>query len=179
MEIKASSVYDIKSMKALVHLGIYKKKNPVLSYWIWTIIALTLISIFVIFRDFLLDSTYSILLISLLAFLTVMTSFSYSYFILPIISYRSMKKLAGIRVDFVFSEDSMYVHSDSDIHKTDSTMKYEALVKVMETEARLFLFQTKSQAFVVDKSTLEGGSIEDLRKVLMAVMGKKYVVCKY
>ena len=81
MEIKASSVYDIKSMKALVHLGIYKKKNPVLSYWIWTIIALTLISIFVIFRDFLLDSTYSILLISLLAFLTVMTSFS--YFILP------------------------------------------------------------------------------------------------
>ena len=53
MEIKASSVYDIKSMKALVHLGIYKKKNPVLSYWIRTIIALTLISIFVIFRDFL------------------------------------------------------------------------------------------------------------------------------
>ena len=177
MEIKASSVYDIKSMKALVHLGIYKKKNPVLSYWIWTIIALTLISIFVIFRDFLLDSTYSILLISLLAFLTVKTSFY--YFILPIISYRSMKKLAGIRVDFVFSEDSMYVHSDSDIHKTDSTMKYEALVKVMETEARLFLFQSKTQAYVVDKTTFEGGSAQDLRKVLTDVLGKKYVVCKY
>lgn len=177
MEIKASAVYDYKSMKALIHLGIYKKKNPALSYWIWTIISLALISIFVIFRDVLLESTFSIVLISLLAFLSAMTSFS--YFILPIISYRSMKKLAGTRVNFVFSDDSMYVHSDSDLHKTDSTMNFEVLFKVMETEERLFLFQTKSQAFVVDKSTLEGGSIEDLRKVLMAVMGKKYVECKY
>lgn len=177
MESKASAIYDYKSMKSLIHLGIYKKKNPSLSYWIWTIIALALISIFVIFRDSLLDSTYSIVLITLLAFLTVMTSFS--YFILPIISYRSMKKLAGIRVDFVFSEDSMYVHSDSELHKTDSTMKYEVLFKVMETEERLFLFQTKAQAFVVDKSTIEGGSIEDLRKVIKDVLGKKYIKCKY
>lgn len=90
-----------------------------------------------------------------------------------------MKKLAGIRVDFVFSEDSMYVHSDSELHKTDSTMKYEVLFKVMETEERLFLFQTKAQAFVVDKSTIEGGSIEDLRKVIKDVLGKKYIKCKY
>ena len=52
-------------------------------------------------------------------------------------------------------------------------------MKVMETEARLFLFQSKTQAYVVDKTTFEGGSAQDLRKVLTDVLGKKYVECKY
>lgn len=177
MELKASSVYDYKAMKALVYIGLYKKRNPNRSYWFITIVAIALIAIFILFRDLLLDSKFEITLVALLAFFALMNSFF--HFFLPVISFRAMKKMAGIKVNFLFTDDSMSVHSESDLFEANSTIKYEVLLKAMETKARLFLFQTKSQAYVIDKSTIEAGSAEDLKNVLMPILGKKYIVCKY
>ena len=42
-----------------------------------------------------------------------------------------------------------------------------------------FLYQTNNQAFLVDKSTVEGGSVDDIRNKLSSFVKDKYYICKY
>ena len=49
----------------------------------------------------------------------------------------------------------------------------------METKKYFFLYENKRQIFVVDKTTLENGTAEEMREKISAVIGKKYIVCKY
>ena len=39
--------------------------------------------------------------------------------------------------------------------------------------------QTNIQVFVVDKSTIEGGTVEEIRNKLSAFVKDKYILCKY
>ena len=45
--------------------------------------------------------------------------------------------------------------------------------------AYFFIFHTKNQAFVVEKSTFSGGTPEELRDKLSVLLGKKYYINKY
>lgn len=60
-----------------------------------------------------------------------------------------------------------------------TNIEYSILFKVMETSEYFFVFIQKQQVFLVDKSTVQGGTIEDVREVIKNALGKQYIICKY
>ncbi len=58
-------------------------------------------------------------------------------------------------------------------------MEYSLFTKVYETSDYFFLYQTNNQVFLVDKSTVEGGSVDDIRNKLSSFVKDKYYICKY
>ena len=56
---------------------------------------------------------------------------------------------------------------------------YYALVKVYETSKYLLLFTSKAKAFIVDKSTIENGAVDEVRGKISAVLKEKYYICSY
>jgi hypothetical protein len=41
------------------------------------------------------------------------------------------------------------------------------------------IYQTNNQVFIVDKSTVEGGTAEEIRNKLCTFVKDKYIICKY
>ena len=48
--------------------------------------------------------------------------------------------------------------------------------KAIETLDYLFIFQTRNQTFIVDKSTIVNGTIDDIRAKLIQYPHTKYIV---
>ena len=113
----------------------------------------------------------------LLVLLSVMLSLL--YFLAPVRMYKNAGTMADMRKNFIFREKELYVESSGEMYRGESTVQYSLLFKAMETGAYFFIYVTKSQLFIVDKATLEGGSAEDIRSAMSAVLGEKYMVCDY
>ena len=177
MEIKASSVYDIKATKAAWRAGVYKKKNPEKSFRRYIILAAVITAASVLYQILVKQVILMWVLSRLLIFFSVMLSLL--YFLAPVRMYKNAGTLADMRKYFVFRENEVFVQSSGEMYQGESTVQYSLLFKAMETGAYFFLYLTKSQLYIVDKSTLEGGSAEDIRKAMSAVLGEKYMVCDY
>ncbi len=177
MEIKASSVYDLKATKAAWRAAVYKKKNPAKSFWTWIIIAAVITALSVLYQILVKQDILMWVLIGLLVFFVSMLSLL--YFLAPVQMYKNAGKIADMRKYFVFRDTDFHVQSSGEKYEGESTVQYSLLFKTMETGAYFFIYLTKSQFYIVDKSTLEGGSAEDIRSAMSAVLGEKYVVCDY
>ncbi len=176
MEIKASCKFDYASAKALAHLSFYGKWNPKHRFIFWTVV-------------------YGIMLLMiglewlwlrnpmLLAFMGICIGFIllqfYTYFLLPKIRYKAMGKTQGIENVYVFMDDGIKASARGAGIETSGEMAYTTFIRVLETSRYFFIFQSKNQAFLVDKSTIEGGTAEQIRSRLSAVEGMKYTICNY
>lgn len=103
----------------------------------------------------------------------------YMYFGLPKIRYKSVDKFVNLQNNFIFTEKNMIVSSDMGDYSGTTNIEYSILFKVMETSEYFFVFIQKQQVFLVDKSTVQGGTIEDVREVIKNALGKQYIICKY
>ena len=103
----------------------------------------------------------------------------YFYYILPRIKYNAMSKLQNAETEFVFYDNSMKVFTTGAGLAGQSEIQYSLIVKAYETSKYIFIFQTKSSVFVVDKSTVTDGTPEDIRNRLHAFLGANYYICKY
>lgn len=176
MEIKASSIYDLKTTKALIRLNMFKKNDPKKQILIYGIIVLVLFVFLIIGLIATGDSSY----VGLIFLLALSSSvYSYMYFLFPKTSYKATKKLADVKNSFIFKDDEILLSSNTAEYTGNAAIKYTMLYKVMETSEYLFIYQNKVQVYIVDKSTIENGSVNDLRQVLSNVLKKKYIVCKY
>lgn len=177
MEIKAKCKYDYPTCKAIAHVHSYKKQNPVKT----VVLRLALCLILALTNAYLLNSGYgsisNYIIFILIIFIAVLDGVT--FFILPRLQYRSLSKMKDLGNRYVFRDEDFVAETDSEEYSGDSVIKYSFLEKVMETEKYFFLYQNKRQIFAVDKSTLEGGTAEEMRGRLKAVLGKKYVICKY
>ena len=177
MEIKASSIYDLKATKAAWRAGVYKKKNPEKSFRTYIILASLMVAASVLYLILVEQVIIMWVLSGLLIFFSVMLSLL--YFLAPVHMYKNSGTLADMRKYFVFRDHEVFVQSSGEMYQGESTVQYSLLFKAMETGAYFFLYLTKTQLYIVDKSTLEGGSAEDIRKAMSAVLGGKYIVCDY
>jgi len=177
MEIKATSTYDLKTLKAFVRLNMFRKANPKKRMIIWGIIAL-LLTILII-AELITFGNSSGLLISLIVLWFAIGWYCYIYFLLPKIRYKATCKFADLKNNFIFTENQFEVFSNSDSYNGSCNMEYSMIFKVMETSEYIFIYQNKLQAYIVDKSTLEGGTIEQLRNLIINIIGKKYIICNY
>ena len=81
--------------------------------------------------------------------------------------------------EYVFGEDFFLVSSANQVFQSQGRVDYSLLACAYETSEYFFLYQTKNQVFVVDKSTVEGGTALDIRNKISATLEKKYILCKY
>lgn len=176
MEIKAFSVIDLKTSKAIVRLGQFKKEDPKKCILIYTIVLLLyVISLFIDY--FLIKSPFSWLDVGVL-----LCGIFYEIRIVywrPKNYYESHGKFVDMRDTFVFRKDEVIISSCIGDFESLTTMKYTMLYKVMETSDYFFLFENKLLLYIVDKSNIEGGTAKDIRKLLYAVLGRQYFDCKY
>ena len=101
------------------------------------------------------------------------------YMFLHKIQYNAMAKLKDAENEYLFCDNILKIYTRSADYNAEAEVEYSFFVKVYETSKHLFLYQTKNQVFIVDKSTIEGGTAEDIRNKLFGFLKNKYIVCKY
>ena len=177
MEIKAKATCDLESVKALVHLWMFKKSDPKKRMIMWTVLYAILMSVIIVEMILLGVSKVMLLLLGVGIFVCLLEG--YWYFILPRIRYNAMAQLKNAVNEYTFYDDMMRVTTKGDECSGESEIKYTGISRVYETSKYFFMYQTKNQALVVDKRTFEGTSANEVSERLQAVLGKKYVICNY
>ena len=168
MEIKGRCKYDYKTCRAMAHAYSYKKSNPKRAMLIHIMIALILgaADAYVIRTH---ESQIAHIFILVLCLLMIALELV-TYFLMPRLQYNSMAKMKDMENSYVFRDEDFIAATQSEEYQGDSVIKYSLLEKVMETGEYFLIFENKRQAFLVEKSTLEGGSAQELRCKLQSVL---------
>ena len=176
MEIRAKCKSNFESIRALTYLSLSKKANPKKRFLTWSIISGVLAVIIVLEMIIFSDAMFiELLCVAVVLFLLE----CYLYLILPKIRYKALAKMKDAENEYVFCDNVLKTFTKSKEYNGEAEIEYSLFVKVYETSGYLFLYQTNNQVFVVDKSTVEGGTIEEIRNKLSFYVKDKYIICKY
>ena len=177
MEIEAKSQYTYQVIKEYQRFNLFKGKHYNKGYILFatlSIIALIIVTFGTL--TFGLDYFTYYVFITLI-FLNILMAFL--YFMLPGITYKSNKNLQNIENKFVFSDDEITIASENQGYKGNATMKYNLINKVYETKKYIYIYINRAQAYIIDKTQIDGGRIEELRETITSrIPKKKYIICK-
>ena len=173
MEIKASSKYDWETIKKFNRFHILSRAR----FFNVLILLMEIYMIFV-FAFAAISQTFTTgLLPSFCLFLLWNAFIVFVYFGLPKIRYNKNKVIKNSENRFVFTENDVTETSGNGLHTGTSAVKYDAMWRVYETKGYIYLYINSNQSYIVDKSTVTGGTVEDLRMLLISKIGaKKYKV---
>lgn len=177
MNIRASGKLDFESVKALSHLCIFGKKDPEKAMVYYTVICAVLFA-FAIFITVFFGINF-IAVFTAVCSICVCALQCFFYFIIPRLRYNALSKVNDSVNEYLFSDNAFYVSAETDMYKGKSEIKYSVIVKVSETKRYIFIYQTKSMVYIVDKFSLSDESTEELRKKLLSVIGKNYILYSY
>lgn len=176
MEIKAKCKLDYDACRALAHLNMFRKANPKKQFMAWVIFtvifALAMVFAMIIFHDV---EFLEYLCLLMVCFLLM----CFMYFVIPKISFKNMVRMQEAVNEYIFCDDVIKAFTKSPEYNSEAIIEYSLFVRVYETSKYLFLYQTNNQVFCVDKDTIEGGTIEEIRNKLTAYVKNKYIICKY
>ncbi|MBO7376572.1 MAG: YcxB family protein [Clostridia bacterium] len=179
MEVRASSKFDKRSLNAFYYAALYKKTKPLTGL----VLRLALVSVGAVMwtvARLLSGSLTTLLFCVFYALALALFVFLYNHFALPAIRLKRYSKLIGAENRYVFRDDAMTVSTVSPGLSGESSIDYGNFVRVIETSEFFFIFLPNRQGFIVDKSTVEGGSFLDIREALASRLPeKKYVLCNY
>ena len=176
MEIRAKCKFDFESIRALTHLSLFKKANPKKRFLTWSIISAILVVI-IIFEMIVFSDAMLVELLCVVIILFLLEC--YLYFLLPKIRYKALAKMKEVENEYIFFDNVLKTFTKSQEYNGEAEIEYSLFVRVYETTKHLFLYQTNNQVFIVDKSTIDGGIIGDVRNKLTAFVKDKYIICKY
>lgn len=177
MQIRANCKYDFEAIKALTYLTMYRKNDPKKSFT-WTNIIFAVLFAILLLEMMLFGLETMLVLLAIVAVVCVLLNL-FMYLQCPIIRYRSLANLRNACNEYTFTEDSLLVTTQSAEYDGKAEIAYALFVKAYETSSFLFLFQTNNQVLLVNKSTLTGGTIEEIRNKLCLYLNQKYIICKY
>ena len=176
MEIKAKCKFDFESIRALTHLSLFKKANPKKSFLTWSIIS-GILAVIIILEMIIFSDAMLIVLLCVEVILFLLKC--YLYFLLPKIRYKALAKMKETENQYIFCDDVLRTFSKNQEYNGEAAIEYSLFVKVYETSKYFFMFQTNNHVFIVDKSTIEGGTVEEIRNKLSTFVKDKYIICKY
>lgn len=101
------------------------------------------------------------------------------YFLLPKIRYNSFARMKDITNEYTFCDEVLMITTKAAEYNGQGEIKYSLIVKVYETTKYFFIFQNKSQVLMIDKSTIVGGTADEIREKIQGAMSRKYIVCNY
>ena len=177
MEIKAKCTYDLEAVTALTHLTLFKKADPKKRFVLWNVTFLVFLAV-VILEIITFGVNGSLVMLLIVDVVWVALAY-FLYYIIPRLQYKALSRLKNIENKYSFSANSLKVVAENEEYKGETEIEYTMLERVYETSKYFFLFQTKNQVLIVDKTTVEGGRAEEIRDSLTAKMKDKYIICRY
>ena len=89
-----------------------------------------------------------------------------------------MYKRSGVYRDtvneFVFGDEEITAHTNGQGVNDSTCVAYSSLVRLIETDEYFMIFPDKNRFLTVDKATVEGGTVDELREKLLSVPGIEY-----
>ena len=177
MEIKAGCKFDIDAMTALTHLSMFKRADPKKRMVFWTVASSILLLIVVLEIIVFGADLILFILLGLIIFWCLLEY--YIYFLVPRIRYKALAKMKEAENEYVFYDNIMKAFTISAEYSGEAEIEYSLFARVYETSTYFFLYQTNHQVFIVDKSTVAGGTAEVIRNKLAGFVKDKYIICKY
>jgi len=189
MNIRAKIKYDFEAAKALAYVSVFKKYNPKKRF-----LFLTCTRVFLLFVYALLwlcfqylevkygvENSWELFCVFFMLFgLVLIWSGIWAYCFFPKKQYESQGHTKDRNEEYQFLDESFVNSSDGEELMERSLIRYTVLFNVYETDRYLFLFRSKTQAYLVDKRTVEGGTCEELREKLKSYVGENnYIRCNW
>ena len=176
MSIQAKCKFNKDTIRALTHVVMFKKSNP--SKAIIARLSITALLMAVIVSEMILFLDLDMIFLLCASFVLLALQ-CYLYFLLPTIRYNALKKMQEAENQYVFGEHSIKASTDGEAYTGTSEMAYTMFTKVYETGNYFFLGLGNHQFYIVEKSTVKGGSEDEIRALLLTNPDVKYVRCKY
>jgi hypothetical protein len=170
MEIKASSVYDKKTIIAFTKQSL-RKKQPLIVICFILLGFVDTVGLYGV-----LTSNYPM---PSFVFCLAATVFFvlYVYIFLPRMTYNLHKTATDAVNEYVFYDTKLTATSTSQGISGTHEVNYTALQRVYETKEYLFLYIAKAKAMIIDKSTIENNGIEQIRAAITSQIGaNKYKI---
>ena len=101
------------------------------------------------------------------------------YFIMPKIQFNALRQMKNIENQYIFSDDIITVTSKNENYTGETQLNYSIICKVIENSKYVYIFHNKNQVFMVDKSSIENGTMEDIKAKILPFVKDKYIICKY
>lgn len=169
MPIHVTTVYTKKALTDFIKYSAASKKI----FWAIIIICNILLLGDVALAAVLhLLSTTLILCSALLVWIDLV--YIFAFLILPRLTLKKSKQLNTV-VEYAFSEDSFEMHAKNDYIDDSTTAKYTALYKIGKKGAALYLYISRSQAFIADLSSLTEDQIALLKTALESNLPAKKI----
>lgn len=179
MEIHASCNYDLNAYKAITGVQQFGKRNPKTQKLVMVITYCTIVAVFIL-AMLMLDAEPDKETIFLAAMLVLMGIFAFVLiYLAPHTAYKNACKMGGISNSFVLRDADMSIETHNEGYSGSSTVRYDTLHKAYETSAYFVFFINKYSAYLIDKSTIEGDGVQQIKTAVSAVLGKKYIICNY
>lgn len=167
MEIRARSVYTEETMKKFS--------------------ATTMKSI-LLTKFIIIDIVYTLLLLLLtrsivfaLVFMVIMTILIIWTYVATIKKQFKMTGKFQGTVNYYLFRDNDFTCSSTTLdggYHDDAVINYSFPIKAIETADYLYIYTQKNRAFIIDKRTIENGTIDNIRCKLMPLLGKNYKITK-
>ncbi len=181
MNIAGTSIYDLKTLKALNKYALCKRMPPWLKLTVYPVLATVLLAIFLAKLFVIGEFDKYIIFISLLVY-ACSALIIYAYLFSPKNQLRGFAKKGGIiRNNFLFDATGFAVGSENESGSIKSTgrIEYSSLVGVAETKEYILFRNTNRTFYIVEKATLVGNDGDALQTLLKSIFQKKYVTVKY
>ncbi len=164
MEIKASSVYDKKTIIAYTKQSM-KRFKPL---YIILYILFGFMFIVNLYDIIALDASISVLIapIFICAFFLLCI-----YVFLPKFNYKMQKTTTDTVNEYTFYDTKLVAISTAKGITGTSEVEYSTLNRVLETKDYIYMYIAKDKAMIIDKSTITNGSIEEIRYAITSQIG--------
>ena len=157
-------------------MSLFKKANPKKRFLTWSIV-LTILAVIIVLEMIIFSDAMLIELLCVAIVLFLLEC--YLFFLLPKIRYKALAKMVDTENEYIFCDNVFKTFTKNKEYNGEAEIEYSLFVKVYETSKYIFMYQTNNQVFIVDKSTIEGGTVEEIRNKLSAFIMDKYILCKY
>ena len=184
MEIRASSRRDMETAKEFSYVVNFRSTSPLSTVIFLGVAFLTTwaVSAFILFKLYSsgrAGAFPAVLIIMVMAFVLLLFLYAIlAYFKMPKRQYEFFGYSKDAEISYLFEDDTVTEYENAQNSSGNTTINYATLKKVYESNKRLYIYIDKVHVLIVDKSTITGGSVDELRDKLRDAVGKNYVVCK-
>ena len=177
MEIKASSKYDWETVRALNNFYYLNRMRVIFVLFIVCFVLNLVIQIesLIVNGEMTHDHILNLIYLAFLAFALL-----FIIFVLPKIKYNNNKYSKDSKNEFVFTDENIKLTQTHELHNSENKLSYNAIWRIYESKMFIYMHIGRRQTYIVDKSTVTGGTVEDLRMLFISKIGaKKYKIkCK-
>ena len=177
MEIYAKCKFDYESIRALTYASMYRRVKPKTAFVTMMILGSITLGLEV-YNGICWGVEYISIISLILAILLVGLSL-FMYWGFPKLQYKALGKMKNVENEYIFCDEIIKVSSKSEEYNGEGELKYSMIPKVTETSKYLLIYQSKNQAFLIEKATITNGTIDDIREKLTQYVKKKYIVCRF